>query len=552
MRSPLMSPVPACLRRFAVVALLLSVVLPGSAEAQDSTAAAEPEQLRVMTWNIWHGGREDGPLAGPAKVAQVIRESGADLVAMQETYGSGELISDALGFHFQPRGTNVSIHSRFPILEDLSVHDEFQCVGALVELPDQRRVAFYSIWLPYSAEIWVEGTRDNSDPASVEAACAASAKSLGKLWGAVRARLAAPEYEGVPVVIAGDFNSMSHIDYGHVGVDQHGVVVDFPTSHILMDGGLIDSYRAVHPDIDRQRDATWTPRFPRQEQDRIDYIYASPTLKPIDSHIVRDLKDGFPSDHAALVTTYVPRKAEASAGRSIKALSYNIKHGLGMAGQLDLARAAAVIQEHGADVVALQEVDLAAKRSGYTNQVNGLARRLQMHPAFGSFMPYQGGHYGMAMLSRFPIVRTTSLRLPEGNEPRVALVCEIVEPTGQHFLAVNVHFDWVKDDTFRLAQAQVVADYLDAATLPFLLMGDFNDVPESNTLGLFRQVATEAAKPAERSKTFPANDPTKEIDFVFYSSNGRWEAAGARVLDEPAASDHRPVAADLVLRPARR
>lgn len=165
--------------------------------------------LTVLAWNIWHGGREDGEQSGPEVVIEVIRESGADLVAMQETYGSGERIARALGFHFQPRGTNVSIHSRYPILENLSVHEEFQCVGALVELPDTSRVAFYSIWLPYSAEIWKAGTRDTDAPLTMLAACEASAASLEQIWGGIRERLSDPEYAGVPIIVAGDFNSMS-------------------------------------------------------------------------------------------------------------------------------------------------------------------------------------------------------------------------------------------------------------------------------------------------------------------------------------------------------
>jgi len=98
-----------------------------------------------MTWNIWHGGREDGEKVGPQKVIRVIKNSRADIIAMQETYGSGELISEALGFNFLPRGTNVSIMSRFPILEDISVYHEFKCVGAIIQLPDKTPLAFYSI-----------------------------------------------------------------------------------------------------------------------------------------------------------------------------------------------------------------------------------------------------------------------------------------------------------------------------------------------------------------------------------------------------------------------
>ena len=87
-----------------------------------------------MTWNIWHGGREDGDKVGPQRVVEIIKQSKADVIAMQETYGSGEWISEQLGFHFHPRGTNVSIFSRYPVLEDVSVFEEFKCVGAILGL----------------------------------------------------------------------------------------------------------------------------------------------------------------------------------------------------------------------------------------------------------------------------------------------------------------------------------------------------------------------------------------------------------------------------------
>jgi len=136
------------------ISLLLFI---GFASGEDPTSESD---FSVMTWNIWHGGREDGEKVGPQRVIKVIKNSRADIIAMQETYGSGELISEALGFNFLPRGTNVSIMSRFPILEDISVFHEFKCVGAIIQLPDKTPLAFYSIELPYDAEIWEVGTRE--------------------------------------------------------------------------------------------------------------------------------------------------------------------------------------------------------------------------------------------------------------------------------------------------------------------------------------------------------------------------------------------------------
>tara|TARA_R110002072_G_scaffold174303_4_gene329432 strand:+ start:35860 stop:37509 length:1650 start_codon:yes stop_codon:yes gene_type:complete len=517
---------------------------------------AGPNDVRVMAWNIWHGGREDGKEVGPKRVIDVIKNSGADLVAMQETYGSGELISQGLGFHFQPRGTNVSIHSRYPVLEDISVHKEFECVGALVELPNKTRLAFYSIWLPYTAEIWAEGTRDTSKPNTTLAACEASHVSLQAIWTAIDARLQADKYRDVPIVIAGDFNSMSHLDYGEIGWDQYGAVIEWPTSAILSNHGFTDSYRACNPRIDRLRDSTWTPRFPKQQQDRIDFIYhrdaksRSVTVTPTTSRVIREHQPRFPSDHAALLSTLRIAAQQPTKPRdvAIRAVSYNIKHGAGMDGRVDLQRTANVLKKLRPDFVGLQEVDLRAKRSGKKNQANELATMLDMHPGFGSFMDFQGGRYGMAVLSRYPIVHVESLRLPDGNEPRIALIAETRLPTGDTVLLVNVHFDWVGDDGYRFAQASKLAAHLRAQAKPFLLLGDFNDGPESRTLALFDEVAHRTQKPKGDRLTFSSTKPVKEIDFIFCAPRDAWQVGRVEVITEPMASDHRPVVAELTLR----
>ena len=85
-----------------IIAIILLTTMFGCSSPK--VQGTQPARFTAMTWNIWHGGREDGEKVGPQRVIEVIQESGADIVAMQETYGSGELISDALGFHFQPKG----------------------------------------------------------------------------------------------------------------------------------------------------------------------------------------------------------------------------------------------------------------------------------------------------------------------------------------------------------------------------------------------------------------------------------------------------------------
>ena len=197
-----------------IVGAFLNIAQHGSAQEQEFNS------FRVMAWNIWHGGREDGEKVGPQRVAEVIKESSADIVAMQETYGSGKMISQALGFHFQPgnanRETNLSIHSRFPIVEDISVFEKFKCLGRLVELPDKSYVAFYSIWLPYKEDIWIPATRAKYNDLELANKCDVSRDDLVKIRDQIEKRLSDDKYSGVPIIIAGDFNSMSHMDYTEV------------------------------------------------------------------------------------------------------------------------------------------------------------------------------------------------------------------------------------------------------------------------------------------------------------------------------------------------
>jgi endonuclease/exonuclease/phosphatase family metal-dependent hydrolase len=228
-----------------------------------------------------------------------------------------------------------------------------------------------------------------------------------------------------------------------------------------------------------------------------------------------------------------------------RVVTYNIKHGRGNDNVVDLERTAGVIRALRPDIVGLQEVDDRAERSGKVPQAERLGKSLGMHHAFGRFMDFQGGAYGMAILTRQPIDATHPVQLPEGNEPRIALAVQIRLADGRPLTVVNVHFDWVRDDAFRFAQAETLTKYLDNLKTPYILLGDFNDVPESRTLALFKARAGEARKPESDRFTFSATAQAREIDFVFFAPPSEWRAREVTVVDERVASDHRPVVAVL-------
>ena len=232
---------------------------------------------------------------------------------------------------------------------------------------------------------------------------------------------------------------------------------------------------------------------------------------------------------------------------AIRVATYNIKHGRGMDGTIDLERTATTLAALDADLIALQEVDDQARRSGGVDQAAWLANRLDMHAAHGAFMDFQGGRYGLAILSRRPIQSHEVWRLSDGNEPRVALAARIPTESGKAITAIAVHFDWVEDDHYRFEQARETIRRIEAVETPWILFGDFNDTPGSRTINAFEQIGRNAAKPADAAATFPADQPTIEIDYIITGPPDDWMPASSTVVAESITSDHRPVMTELLL-----
>ncbi|HSM04286.1 MAG TPA: endonuclease/exonuclease/phosphatase family protein [Longimicrobiales bacterium] len=234
---------------------------------------------------------------------------------------------------------------------------------------------------------------------------------------------------------------------------------------------------------------------------------------------------------------------------TLRVLAYNIHHGEGMDDVIDLQRIADLIRRVDPDVVTVQEVDSVADRTGRTNQAAELGRLTGMTPVFGRFMAYQGGAYGMAILSRWRIRDVVNHRLPDGEEPRSALTVVVTSPTtGRAVRLVGIHFYRTEDE--RAAQADTLEALLDAGPdgeLPTILAGDFNSEPGSRVIRELSRRWSVVDKGAD-ALTFSSFDPVREIDFVMYRPHDRFEVLGERLLDEPVISDHRPVVVDLLVR----
>lgn len=222
----------------------------------------------------------------------------------------------------------------------------------------------------------------------------------------------------------------------------------------------------------------------------------------------------------------------------LRVVSYNIRHGEGIDRKLDLKRTAAVLKALRPDFVALQEVDRVVARSGKVDQAAELGKMLGMHHAFGKFMDFGGGEYGLAVLSKFPIVATHVHKLPDGAEPRVVLEV-VTEPVagGGRLSVCSVHLDWTKE-ALRVAQIKALEKKLAERKHPVVLVGDFNAKPDSETMQFVQKGWKIIPKTGDRL-TFSANRPRIEIDYVV--TRGVGKGATCRVVDEQVASDHRPL-----------
>lgn len=269
-----------------------------------SAISKAPAELKVMNYNIWHGGNETGKYVGPARIVDVIKASGADLISMQETYGSGARIADALGYYFYLRSTNLSIMSRYPIEETITGMQSFYNGGAHVNLGSGKRILFVTNWLNYPFDYWDDLEKNVAiDSASwMNKQSETNAGTLKKILNAIKADIS----KEIPVIFCGDFNTGSHLDW--TAATKHlnkGHIMPFPTGILMEEAGFKDSFRVIYPDPLKHRGITWSPQFKQAFKDRIDYIYyKGKGLIPVGSAVLDTHKVWYPSDHGAVMTTF--------------------------------------------------------------------------------------------------------------------------------------------------------------------------------------------------------------------------------------------------------
>lgn len=236
---------------------------------------------------------------------------------------------------------------------------------------------------------------------------------------------------------------------------------------------------------------------------------------------------------------------QIAKAQSIKVMSYNIHFGQNIKNVDKLDSMAIFINEIKPDIVSLQEVDSVCGRSGNVDQAKTLAELTGMHYSFVRHFDYDGGAYGQAILSKYPISKTINYRLPiyplEEGETRALLFAEISISHLKKVLVGVVHLDYRNKES-RLNQIQHIENLYKKQSLPALLVGDINALPKSDEIASLSKYFNFPDIPT--NFTFPAPNPVRKIDYIMVHKNRKARIKDEIVLDVDY-SDHKPIMATI-------
>ena len=242
----------------------------------------------------------------------------------------------------------------------------------------------------------------------------------------------------------------------------------------------------------------------------------------------------------ALLGATFSASVQAKKVRTLRLTSYNIQHGEGLDKKIDHARQAKILRKAHADFAAIQEVDSVTKRNGGLYSLEEIGRKAKMFSTFAPAINFQGGKYGIGILSKKQPISVHRIPLPGREEPRMLLVAEF-----KHCVVACTHLSLTDED--RMASVPLIVEEAKKWTKPFVIMGDLNDESGSP---FYREMQKHFLflNPAY-DKTFPADKPNICIDHVaiFVPTPDATISFYRTWVGEETFSDHRPLHARLGL-----
>jgi endonuclease/exonuclease/phosphatase family metal-dependent hydrolase/Icc-related predicted phosphoesterase len=220
-------------------------------------------------------------------------------------------------------------------------------------------------------------------------------------------------------------------------------------------------------------------------------------------------------------------------------MNYNIRNAKGLDGVTNYQRIANVINKAQPDVVALQEVDSVTNRSAKVDVLRKLANETLMYPTYAAAISYDGGKYGLGVLSKVKPLRSGSFELPGREEARTFLWVEF-----EDYIYCCTHFSLNEED--RMGSLEAIYHWAGEQEKPFFVAGDLNAEPDSDIMSLAANFGNILTNP--KQNTYPSDKPNCCIDYIIANKFDEplYTVVGSRVIPEAVASDHRPLLVDLI------
>ena len=291
------------------------------------TSCSQPkqteQQLTVLAWNIWHAGHSNayGQKACDGIIG-VLKKSQADVILMVEAYGSAPMVADSLGYNYHLISDNLCNYSRYPIVKKYAFRDQigtFNFGGVEIDM-EGTSVRLFDTWLHYLPDARLVPTDQKEEDILAWDDAGTRDEEIRKILSVLKPMMA--ETDSIPIIMGGDFNSHSHLDWTEATKDMYnhgGAVVGWTVSKEMEAANFKDSFREINPDPVKNIGTTWLTGADSlatvNRQDRIDFIYyQGKTIRAIESQCYDNILgktfsfkgDDFfyASDHGFVLTTF--------------------------------------------------------------------------------------------------------------------------------------------------------------------------------------------------------------------------------------------------------
>jgi endonuclease/exonuclease/phosphatase family metal-dependent hydrolase len=235
---------------------------------------------------------------------------------------------------------------------------------------------------------------------------------------------------------------------------------------------------------------------------------------------------------------------------TFRVMTYNVHSCVGTDGKFEPERIAEVIARAGADVVALQELDVGQARTRGVHQPEWLARKLDMSVHFTAARACNDGQYGNALLTRHPFSVFAEGALARRRDEVRAVQWLKVSVAGLEVSVLNTHLSIYFRERMLQIEQLLGAEWLARAerSVPLVICGDLNSSRFSLVYRKLRRnlVDAQRANGASALPTWPSRFPVLRIDHVFASRS--LEVTRCEVTRDAlsmVASDHLPLVAEL-------